>query len=354
MGQIRIRSGAEQVAEHLRREIMNGRWKETIPGIHQLAEETGVNHKTVKNALALLEHEKLVIAQGPGKRRRIDRFSLKTDNRSMRICILSADPDNRQRDYMLNLHHELVEAGHDAFFATSTLEEMRMDLERVVRLVDQTDADAWLITAARKDILEWFADQDFPAFALFGRRDGLPIPAIGPDHLTAITEVTRRLTDLGHRRIVLICRVGRRLPQPGARERAFLDSLKAGGIEPSSYNLPDWEETPQGLHQCLKSLFQLTPPTALIMDEPPLLISALQFLGRRNVRVPEDVSLMANDPDVMYDWCFPSITHVQWDSRPWIRRVIRWAANIRKGKDDLRQSLTKSRIYEGGTVGPAS
>lgn len=352
MGLIRIRTGAEQVAEHLSHEIRIGRWKESIPGIHQLADELGVNHKTVKNALTILENEGLVIPQGAGKRRKIDRSGKAMTERQLRICILAADPDTKQRDYMLNLHHELVEAGHHAFFAPGSLEEMRMNLKRVIRLVDQIEADAWLVSAGPRDILEWFAHQDLPAFALFGRRGGLPIASIGPDHLTATTEMTQRLIELGHRRIVLLCRVGRRLPIPGASERVFLDTLKAGGIEPSAYHLPDWEETPEGLHHCLESLFQVTPPTALIMDEPPFLVGALQFLGRHHIRVPEDVSLISNDPDASYEWCHPSVAHVQWDSRPWVRRVVRWAANVSKGKDDRRQSVTKSGFFEGGTVGP--
>jgi hypothetical protein len=38
---LRIRSGAEQVADQLRCEIMSGRWKETIPGIHRVCIKQG-------------------------------------------------------------------------------------------------------------------------------------------------------------------------------------------------------------------------------------------------------------------------------------------------------------------------
>jgi DNA-binding LacI/PurR family transcriptional regulator len=90
------------------------------------------------------------------------------------------------------------------------------------------------------------------------------------------------------------------------------------------------------------------------MDEPPFLIAALQFLGRRNIRVPEDVSLLASDPDSSFNWCSPTIAHFQWDSRSWIRRVLRWATQVANGKEDLRQSLTKASFLAGGTVGPVS
>ena len=37
---------------------------------------------------------------------------------------------------------------------------------------------------------------------------------------------------------------------------------------------------------------------------------------------------------------------------PLVRRVTRWAANVSRGKEDLRQSLTPAVFVEGGTIGP--
>jgi hypothetical protein len=37
-----------------------------------------------------------------------------------------------------------------------------------------------------------------------------------------------------------------------------------------------------------------------------------------------------------------------------VRRVVRWAANVSHGKQDLRQSLTKAKFVPGGTIGPMS
>ena len=35
-----------------------------------------------------------------------------------------------------------------------------------------------------------------------------------------------------------------------------------------------------------------------------------------------------------------------------VRRAVRWVENVAKGKDDLRQTLTKIEIVEGGTMVP--
>jgi LacI family transcriptional regulator len=220
-------------------------------------------------------------------------------------------------------------------------------------MVEGIEADAWVVCGGPRELLEWFAARDTPAFALFGRRGGLPLAGTGPDKPSTYATAVRHLLGLGHRRIVLLTRSARRLPQPGAPERAFLDALRTAGIAPGPYHLPDWEETPAGFHACLGELFRVTPPTALIVDEVGFFFATQQFLARRGRRVPEDVSLVCTDADPHFDWCRPSIAHIRWDSAPVIRRIVNWVANVNRGKADLRQTYTPAEFVPGGTIGPA-
>ena len=254
---------------------------------------------------------------------------------------------------MIELLHLLVEAGHLPFHATKTLVELGMDVGRVARLVNRTEADAWVVVAGSREILEWFSRQPKPAFALFGRRGRVSIAAAGPDKAPPFAAATGRLIGLGHRRISLVCRRQRRLPQPGHPERAFLHELVAHGIPTGDFNLPDWEESKKGFAKLLDSLFVATPPTALILDEAFLFNAAFHYLVKRGLRVPQDISLVCTDDDPDFDWCEPSVAHIRWDYRPVVRRVVRWAANVSHGKDDRRQTLTKAEFVEGGTIGPA-
>ena len=346
-------SATERVAAHLREELLRGALWDPLPGVHALTAELGTNHNTVEKALRLLEQEGLLVTQGPGRRRRIAVAEGKVA-RPLRLAILDFDPPAvaLADGYMTDLLHRLGEAGHSVFFADKCLLELGMEVGRIARLVRRTEADAWVVCAGSREVIEWFAAQPAPVFALFGRRGGLPIAGVGPDKVTAQAAVTRRLIELGHRRIVQLARRNRRLPVPGAAERAILEAMAARGIETGLYNLPDWEETGKGFHGCLTELFRVTPPTALIIDEAPFLVAALQFLGRRGLRVPEDVSLVCTDDDRAFAWCEPTIAHIRWDSRPVVQRVVRWAANVSHGRDDLRQTLTKAEFVEGGTVGP--
>lgn len=116
--------------------------------------------------------------------------------------------------------------------------------------------------------------------------------------------------------------------------------------------MPDWEETPAGFQSCLDALFRHTPLSALIIGDAPLFLPVQQFLARRSIRVPEQVSLFCLDPGPAYAWCNPMISHVQWDYRPVVRRVLRWADNVAHGREDKPQALYEGEFFEGGTIGP--
>ena len=322
-----------------------------MPGVNWLAGELGVNRKTVAAALSQLEKEGVISNEGQGRKRSITPPEGETV-RPMRIAMLVDDPLPLTEGYLVELQHLLLAAGHTAFFASKSLNELAMDVPRVARLVRQTGADAWLVVAGSRDILNWFCEQSLPVFALFGRREGIPLPGTGPDKPPVMAATTRRLIGFGHRRIVLIAKRMRRLPKPGRSELAFINSLKQHGIPVSDYNLPDWEETVEGLHQLLDALFRVTPPTAMIIDEAPIFAAVQQFLASRGLRVPQQVSLICTDDDPTFAWCKPAISHIRWATGPVLRRIVRWAAKVSIGREDVKQTFSAAEFVSGGTIGP--
>lgn len=353
MPELIVLSVGEQVAAHLRGELRRGRWSGTIPGRGELAVELGMNTAAVEVALRLLEKEGLLVSQGAGRRRLIKLPDGQTPS-GLRVAILLFEAVESKTDYMIEIRHLLMEAGHAPFFPAKTMMgALGMDVKRVARYVESTEADAWVVDAGSREVLKWFAAQPTPAFALAGRMRGLSIAGTKPDKMPAYAAVTRKLIEFGHRRVSLLVRKERRLPEPGGCERAFLDELESHGIPIGAYNLPEWEESIEGFHNLLHSLCQVTRPTALIIDEAPLFIAAQQFLGNRGLRVPEDISLVFTDPDPHFAWCNPSVAHIRWESRATVHRLVRWADNVARGKKDIGQWFTKAEFVEGGTIGPA-
>ena len=352
MSELRVKSIPEQIADYLRGELARGRWTVTMPGRAELARQLGVGITSMEEALRLLERDGLLEPQGAGRMRRIVVSGSGGARRRLRIAILAHEVAAMREGYMAGLVHLLREEGHHAHLVRECLTQLRMNVSRVAALVGKTETDAWIVCSASREIVEWFARQPKPALALFGRRRGVPIAGVGPDKAPAYAAVARRLIQLGHHRIVLLVRPDRRHPTPGAPERAFLAELAAHGIEPGAYHLPDWMDGIDGFQSRMQRLFEVTPPTAVVVDEPMLFVAAQQFLARKRWRVPEDVSLVCLDADTAFTWCRPSVAHVQWDCAPVLRRVVQWANHIAKGKKDLSQTLTKAKFIDGGTIGP--
>lgn len=348
----RILSPSEQLASHLKEELRSGRWSGTMPGQARLVAELGVGTETVRNALAQLEREGFLVSRGKRMRRRIERPA-ESGRRRLRLAILHYEPSDVSNLCLSELRHQLGEAGHTVLIAPKTLMDLGMDVQRVSRMVSKTTADAWVVVAGSSEVLEWFAGQPTPAFALFGRLMQVPLASTSPKKAPAYAELIARLVALGHRRIVYLVREERRKPTPGFLERFFLDELRSQGMQTGPYNLPDWENNPKGLQAVIGALFRHTPPTALLVSEVAMFHAVRDHLARMGILAPQHVSLICSDFDSSFEMCSPTIAHIRWDHRPVMRRVVQWANHLASGKEDLRKTATLAKFVPGGTIGPA-
>ena len=353
MSSFQISNASEQVANHLREQLIRNVWVETIPGGERLARHLGVGRMTIEAALSLLEKEGLLERQGRGRRRRIQLPKKLARPPQLRVAILLYEQSDQNLDYFIDFKNKLEATGHIVFYAPSHLTELKMDVRRLARMVGKIEADAWVVGAGTREVLQWFLQQKLPAFAIFGRRRKLKIAAVGPDNIPALVEATQRLIELGHQRIVFLDSLYK-FSEPGVAGTAFLDALSAGGITVGSYNLPGWEGGLEGLYAFLDSSFQSTPPTAIIAGSGANYFATQSFLVNRGIRVPQDLSLICVDNDPHFSQCRPSVSHIRWNSRPVANRIVSWASNISEGKEDTRQTTIKAEFIEGGTIGPVA
>ena len=145
---------------------------------------------------------------------------------------------------------------------------LRSNSSRIARMLESAKADAWVAYSAPRPVLEWFVSRSLPVMAVGGGFAGLPVASTAALIDDAIRHSVRSLHALGHRRIVAISPDSWRIPLPSQTGRAYLAALEECGHSPTSYHLPAWDQTPEGLEKLLESLFLLTPPTALIFVNP--------------------------------------------------------------------------------------
>ncbi len=354
MQKLARRSIAQQTSEHLRKGFQTGRWAGTLPGIARLAEELDVSPPTVRTAVQQLENDGLVVPQGPGRSRKIT--IVKDIHRGLRVGILPHDPPingSIQTDNLVHeIQHTLETSGHMVFYNKKSQVELQHDVQRITNQIAKNNADAWIVSAGSSELLRWFANQPAPCMALFGRKGNQEIASTGPDKLPAFLSATRKLVSMGHRRIVFITLGPNRRPNPARVPRAFLDELTSHGIPIGEFNLPDWQETPKGFTQLLEELFRSTPPTAMIIDEVPKVIAAMQFLLQRGIKVPEQVSLVSTDHDLL-GWCHLGIAHIKWDTTKISTHILRWIRAVEKGKGNRKTIYIPAEFIPGGSIGPA-
>jgi DNA-binding LacI/PurR family transcriptional regulator len=348
------KSVVEQLAGHLRAQIQRGQLSGTMPGVNHLVKELGVGTETVIAALDLLEREGSLMGQGPRRRRKILPLDMDVARPGIRVVFLLYEPNDYREHYLVELRHQLSEAGHSVQLAPKALSELGMDAARVERMVRRVEADAWVVVAGSRGVLEWFSNQPIPAFALFGRMMQVPMAGTSPRKAPACRELVERLVGLGHRRIVMLAREERRKPNPGFLEQFILEELERHGIQTGAYNLPDWEDSPEGLHRILDSLFEYTAPTALLVDEATMLWAVRMHLAKKAILTPQHVSLISMDSDPSFTWSRPTISHIRWDERPIVRRMVQWVNNVAMGKEDQRTTATDAEFIPGGTIGPAA
>ncbi|MDG0995352.1 MAG: substrate-binding domain-containing protein [Akkermansiaceae bacterium] len=345
-------STIDQFTAHIRDGLLSGHWAGTMPGVHRLAAEFALNSKTVEAALQLLEKQGLLEGQGAGRRRKI---VLPKDHAppTLRVAVLFYEKGDEAHDLFIRFQNKLKAAGHTLVHAPKNLTDLGGNLGRLARMIKDTRADAWVVIAGSKEVLQCFEQGQIPVFALYGEASRLRIAGIAPNQVPAIVTATRRLIALGHQRIVIL-EITSTLSNPGPDGVAFLDELAAHGITAGSYNMPGWEGGFDGLYRCLESLFTHTPPTAIFIFGAAEYFAAAQFLLNRGLRVPGDVSLICCNMAPYFRRYQPTISHVRWNDQLMVNRIARWAKNISQGKEDTRQTKIDAEFVEGGTVGPAS
>ena len=197
---------AQQTAQHLRDGIRQGRWKGRLPGVVRLSQELGVSTHTLRASLRLIEKEGLVELSQDKRSRHVAAKAPRAKD-TFRIGLLLneplADENAKVQQLIQEVRHRLEKSDLHVFFSTETLKSLHHDRARVARYVLSEEANAWIVFGGSKPVIEWFAEQPFPALAIFGRSNEVPIASVAPDMATAATAATKHLlqgiTDFAHR-----------------------------------------------------------------------------------------------------------------------------------------------------------
>lgn len=185
----------------------------------------------------------------------------------------------------------------------------------------------------------------------------LPVDAdtVLSDHATALGDVVRYLTGLGHRRLALL-QSGLDVRPVRERRHAFEAAAAAAGLAPTDLCCASVPPTAQEATALpLELLDGPRRPSAIIADGSRLLRAVLQAARRRGLAIPRDLSLIGLDAGDIAAAATPEITCVLRD----FRAIGRIAAEMMlrrlamPGTEPQRVVLESQVVLKGSCAPPA-
>ena len=146
---LKIATAAEQVAAHLKNEILHERWTKTMPGRDRLAKELGVDGSVVERAFRHLQKQGVLQSQGAGKRRRV--IAKASQKLSMRILFVPYElEDQYSQPLIVELQNRLQAAGHRTSFTPKSLLDLKHSPDKIASLLRSHPHEACILVAGSR------------------------------------------------------------------------------------------------------------------------------------------------------------------------------------------------------------
>lgn len=211
---------------------------------------------------------------------------------------------------LLGIERELERAGYVPLFVSGNWHED--DERKAIETLLSRRVDGVIVLAGRISNAELTKVSDTLPVVVVGRQlSGRQLFSFGFDNREGARLATQHLIDQGHRRIAFIA--GDLMHDDAVeRQAGYFDALSSAGItvDPNLIVQSDYTEA-GGLLSVTRLLERDAHFTALFASNDQMAIGACLGLHRRNLRVPDDVSLVGFDDLIMARYAMPPLTTVR-------------------------------------------
>lgn len=259
-------------------------------------------HNKVMRAVSKLGYEPDVVAQ-----------SMRLKSTKTIACML-ADIANPLYAEIVNAAEERLQKEGYVFVLSTTRNDEERELA-MVSMVRRRRMDGMIIMASdetRKDVNAALTQANIP-MVLLDREVPAQYDAVYVDHRGGAVDATRYLIGLGHKRIALL------LPsenvRPG-RERAigYRQALTEAGIPIDPELIRPQKTSVNFAYTDIEKLLQAAnPPTAIIVLGTRMLAGVMKTVSTRNLKIPEDLSIISVGDTDLTRFASPAITSIRWD-----------------------------------------
>ncbi|MEO6278435.1 LacI family DNA-binding transcriptional regulator [Roseateles sp.] len=211
---------------------------------------------------------------------------------------------------LLGIERELEQAGYVPLFVSGNWHEE--DERKAIETLLSRRVDGVIVLAGRIADAELTKVSDSLPVVVVGRQlSGPQLFSFSFDNRLGARLATQHLIDLGHRRIAFIA--GDLLHDDAVeRQNGYFDALAAAGIAQDAHLILQSDFTEAGGMLSVSRLLERDVRfTALFASNDQMAIGACLGLHRRNLRVPDDVSLVGFDDLIMARYAMPPLTTVR-------------------------------------------
>lgn len=351
-----------QVEDLLRQQIAAKAWSKWLPTERELCETMAVSRRTLRVALEQLKNEGVLESvAGLGTRITADVVQKRKRVRKMtrKVGLLMPEPIDTQRPYLTvwleKLQTLLMEAGYLLHVHTGKHFFDTGGNRALARLVEQSDCDCWILAFSNEIVQRWFADNEVPTLVSGSTYPGVKLPCVGSDLFALCRHAVGTLLGLGHRRICLVsdaaASAGALDAEAGFRS-GFADSPH-GALEADVLRV---QSDPDVLLKAIARLLKApSRPTALIVLNPLLYITAATCVMDLGLKIPRDLSLMTTYGDPFLSYVHPSPARYTFSPDTSARKTYRVLQNILR-REPLARPRTRlvPDYVRGESVGRAS
>ncbi len=330
-----------ETTRSLREGILKSQWQDFLPGERVLCSQFQISRPTLRASLKELEQEGR-IATSRGKRRQIIKHpthSFSTTGKGT-IAAISPRPLTAMAPSAVIMVDELRTNLARAGFQLNLIADPSCFSERPNRalkaLTARTPASAWLVFGSREPMQKWFLKHQIPCLIAGSCAPGIALPSVDIDYRATCRHAGGILRSKGHRNITLV------LPRGSTGGEADSETGLREAVErdnESELRVICHDGTAENLCALLeRELQRKNPPTAFAIARAVHTLTAMTFLMRRGIRIPQDIAIISRDDETFLEHITPSPNRYATKPAQFTRRI----------------SLAARRLAETGTLPPKS
>ena len=299
-----------EVAGCLRERLARGDWVRLLPGEMELARELQVGRNTIRAALAVLEKDGLICTTS-GKRREVLGKIKRARKPLVKVAVvLLPAPWQTLPSATLLLMDALRSRLHGAGWQMQMVVEAaafrRAPSAALESLAARHPSAVWILYRSTVAMQRWFEKHQPDTVIAGSCHPGVTLPQVDIDYRATCRHAAGRLLGLGHHRLAVLAPV---TSFPGDEES--LKGFREGAGKAEVSVLPT-QDTRASVIQSLRTLLSGGErPTAIFTFEARHAATALTWIARHGVAVPEQMSLLSRNDDPFLAQLVPEPAHYE-------------------------------------------